>query len=104
MAQANRRSITRIPPVEPTPKSAPPFRITIRPESPAADIGRHISTAITDLQDLARVVTLMKGEGTTARHIRKTMTSREYAALRHYLETEGNLGDYWREAGLGDRS
>jgi len=41
--------------------------------------------------------------GTTARHIRKTMTSKEYLALRQYLDQEGNLGEYWREGGLGDR-
>lgn len=49
-------------------------------------------------------VTLSKPEGTIARHIRKTMTSKEFAALRQYLEWEGNLGDYWREGGLGDRA
>jgi len=42
-------------------------------------------------------------EGTVVRHIRKTMTVREFAALRQYLETEGNLGEYWREGGFGDR-
>ena len=45
----------------------------------------------------------VKPEGTIARHIRKTMTSKEFAALRHYLDTEGNLGDFWREGGLEDR-
>jgi energy-coupling factor transporter ATP-binding protein EcfA2 len=49
-------------------------------------------------------VTLTKAHGTIARHIRKTMTAKEYAALRKYLEREGNLGEYWREGGLGDRS
>jgi hypothetical protein len=48
-------------------------------------------------------VTLDKSKGTVARHIRKTMTSKEYSALREYLEQEGNLGEYWREGGLGDR-
>jgi ABC-type lipoprotein export system ATPase subunit len=48
-------------------------------------------------------VTFEKPSGTTARHIRKTMTAKEYAALRQYLEQEGNLGEYWREAGFGDR-
>lgn len=61
MGQATRRSITRNPSVEPAPKSAPAFRITIRPESPAADIGRHITAAIIELQDLSRVAALMKG-------------------------------------------
>lgn len=49
-------------------------------------------------------VTLTKPEGTIVRHIKNTMTSKEFAALRQYLEREGNLGDYWREGGLGDRS
>lgn len=48
-------------------------------------------------------VTFDKTRGTVARHIRKTMTSKEYLALRQYLEQEGNLGEYWREGGLGDR-
>lgn len=48
-------------------------------------------------------VTADRTKGTVARHIRKTMTAREYSALREYLEQEGNLGEYWREGGLGDR-
>jgi hypothetical protein len=48
-------------------------------------------------------VTFEKRSGTTVRHIPKTMTAREYAALRQYLEEEGNLGEFWREAGFGDR-
>jgi Fe-S cluster assembly ATPase SufC len=48
-------------------------------------------------------VSFSKAQGTVARHIRKTMTSREFAALRDYLERQGNLGEYWREGGLGDR-
>lgn len=48
-------------------------------------------------------VTFDKSAGTLARHIPKSMTSREYSALRQYLSQEGNLGEYWREGGLGDR-
>lgn len=48
-------------------------------------------------------VTLDKSAGTIVRHIPKSMTSREYRALREYLSREGNLGEYWREGGLGDR-
>lgn len=48
-------------------------------------------------------VTFEKSAGTVARHIQKTMTSKEFSALREYLEREGNLGEYWREGGLGDR-
>jgi predicted ATPase len=44
-----------------------------------------------------------KAKGTVARHVPKSMTAREYAALREYLASEGNLGEYWREGGLGDR-
>lgn len=43
-----------------------------------------------------------KLEGTTVKHIRKSMTGKEYSALRRYLEADGNLGEYWREGGLGD--
>ena len=42
-------------------------------------------------------------EGTIVRHLRKTMSNREYAALRYYLEHEGNLGEYWREGGLEEK-
>lgn len=48
-------------------------------------------------------VTFDKQTGTVAHNIKKTMTAREFAALRAYLRQEGNLGDYWREGGLGDR-
>jgi AAA domain, putative AbiEii toxin, Type IV TA system len=48
-------------------------------------------------------VTFEKSVGTVVRHIRKTMTSREFSALREFLDKEGNLGEYWREGGLGDR-
>jgi energy-coupling factor transporter ATP-binding protein EcfA2 len=41
-----------------------------------------------------------KKSGTEVRHIRKAMTKREYSTLRHYLQHEGNLGDYWREGAL----
>jgi ABC-type lipoprotein export system ATPase subunit len=45
-----------------------------------------------------------KEKGTLARSIKKTMTSKEVSALKAYLAQEGNLGEYWREGGLGDRS
>jgi predicted ATPase len=44
-----------------------------------------------------------KNSGTTVSPIAKTMTAREFAGLREYLEKEGNLGEFWREAGFGDR-
>jgi ABC-type polar amino acid transport system ATPase subunit len=43
-----------------------------------------------------------RSKGTVVNHITKSMTSKEYSALRNYLEREGNLGEYWREGGLGD--
>ncbi len=48
-------------------------------------------------------VSFDKAEGTVVRHIPGSMTSKELTALHHYLEREGNLGEYWREGGLGDR-
>jgi predicted ATPase len=39
-------------------------------------------------------------DGTVVRHLRKTMSKKEYEALRYYLGHEGNLGEYWREGGL----
>ncbi|HSR07704.1 MAG TPA: AAA family ATPase [Bryobacteraceae bacterium] len=47
-------------------------------------------------------VTYNRDEGTIVRHIRKTMSEQEYDALRKYLRTEGNLGEYWRHGGLSD--
>jgi predicted ATPase len=48
-------------------------------------------------------VTFDKSQGTSVHHISKIMTAKEYLALREYLEQDGNLGEYWREGGLGDR-
>jgi len=42
--------------------------------------------------------------GTIVRHLRKTMSRKEYQALRFYLENEGNLGEYWREGGLEEKT
>ncbi len=44
-----------------------------------------------------------KSFGTVVRSIRNTMTAKEFSALRDYLDTSGNLGEFWREGGLGDR-
>ena len=49
-------------------------------------------------------VTLDPKRGTIVRHITKTMSKKELSALRDYLAHDGNLGDYWREGGFGDRS
>lgn len=39
-------------------------------------------------------------EGTQVTQITKSMSSKELAALRKYLDTEGNLGEYWRHGGF----
>lgn len=39
-------------------------------------------------------------KGTKVFHIPKAMPHRELTALRKYLESEGNLGEYWRHGGL----
>lgn len=45
-------------------------------------------------------VTRMDDAGTKVAQIAKTMSSQELAALRRYLDTEGNLGEYWRHGGF----
>jgi len=46
------------------------------------------------------VVTNDEAEGTKVSNIRRRMHRKELAALRNYLNTEGNLGEYWRHGGL----
>lgn len=41
-------------------------------------------------------------EGTKIKHITKALSRIELRALREYLETEGNLGEYWRHGSLED--
>ncbi len=48
-------------------------------------------------------VTRDKVSGTTIKRLTEALDAQEYAALREYLATTGNLGEYWREGGLGDR-
>lgn len=38
--------------------------------------------------------------GTQVMHIPKSMSRRELKALKRYLDTEGNLGEYWRHGAL----
>ncbi|MEM8525521.1 MAG: ATP-binding protein [Bacteroidota bacterium] len=38
-------------------------------------------------------------EGTLVKPLNKNMSENEYESLKEYLETEGNLGEYWRETG-----
>jgi predicted ATPase len=39
-------------------------------------------------------------QGTKVSHIPKSMSQRELTALRKYLNTEGNLGEYWKHGAL----
>lgn len=39
-------------------------------------------------------------QGTSIAHIPRSMSRNELVALREYLETEGNLGEYWRHGAL----
>jgi ABC-type lipoprotein export system ATPase subunit len=48
-------------------------------------------------------VTRDRTKGTASRRLTDALSAREYSALRDYLATSGNLGEYWREGGLGDR-
>lgn len=41
-------------------------------------------------------------QGTKVSHITKSMSPSELKALHNYLETEGNLGEYWRHGGLDE--
>ncbi len=41
-----------------------------------------------------------KKQGTIVNSIQKTMSRKEFSALKTYLDTEGNLGEYWRHGGL----
>jgi ABC-type lipoprotein export system ATPase subunit len=45
-------------------------------------------------------VSITPKEGTKVTHIPKSMSRRELTALRKYLETEGNLGEYWKHGAL----
>ena len=38
--------------------------------------------------------------GTTIKHIPKALSARDYNALKEYLKTSGNLGEYWRHGEL----
>jgi hypothetical protein len=45
-------------------------------------------------------VTRDQKRGTKVRHVTESLSSKELAALKHYLNTEGNLGEYWRHGGF----
>jgi ABC-type cobalamin/Fe3+-siderophores transport system ATPase subunit len=50
--------------------------------------------------DNVYAVTNLPEEGTKVHHIPKRLSRNELEALREYLQTEGNLGEYWRAGGL----
>ena len=39
-------------------------------------------------------------KGTVVRHVPSSMSTREYKALKNYLDSSGNLGEYWRHGEL----
>lgn len=39
-------------------------------------------------------------KGTIAKHLSKAMSKNDYSALKSYLKTSGNLGEYWKEGGF----
>lgn len=45
-------------------------------------------------------VSSSSGQGTKVSHIPRTMSKPELEALRVYLDSEGNLGEYWRHGAL----
>jgi predicted ATPase len=47
------------------------------------------------------VVQNSSGRGTVVNRVPESMSSQRFAALRNYLEAEGNLGEYWKHGGLG---
>jgi ABC-type branched-subunit amino acid transport system ATPase component len=46
------------------------------------------------------VVQNLPGRGTIVKHVPKSLSSTNYKALKDYLNTSGNLGEYWRHGGL----
>lgn len=45
-------------------------------------------------------VTLTNRGGTQIKHLTDSLSTKEMDALKHYLSTEGNLGEYWRHGRL----
>lgn len=39
-------------------------------------------------------------KGTIAKHLSKAMSKNDYFALKEYLKSSGNLGEYWKEGGF----
>jgi ABC-type Mn2+/Zn2+ transport system ATPase subunit len=47
-----------------------------------------------------RLVENIRRRGTTVRPVSEALSDKGYAALKKYLETAGNLGEYWRHSGF----
>jgi ABC-type lipoprotein export system ATPase subunit len=45
-------------------------------------------------------VSFSRQKGTQVHNVRRSLSQREFSALRDYLKSEGNLGEYWRSGGL----
>lgn len=52
-----------------------------------------------ELRSIYKIVRL-KEKGTLALHLEKSLPAVALNALKEYLETEGNLGEYWRHGGF----
>lgn len=46
------------------------------------------------------IVRFQPDKGTVATHVPKAMSKQDYKALREYLNSDGNLGEYWRHGDL----
>ena len=46
------------------------------------------------------IVQYLKDQGTVVKHIPKSFSKTNYKALKEYLNTSGNLGEYWRHGGF----
>ncbi len=50
------------------------------------------------------VVKYQPEKGTIVRHVPSAMSKRDYRALKEYLDSDGNLGEYWRHGDLENES
>jgi ABC-type lipoprotein export system ATPase subunit len=48
------------------------------------------------------IVKNLRGKGTVVKHLPEAMSRKDYEALKTYLKTTGNLGEYWRDSELGN--
>ena len=52
--------------------------------------------------DTVYIVKNPRGKGTVVKHLPEAMSRKDYEALKAYLKTTGNLGEYWRDSELGN--